>query len=82
MGFFSDLDFEIILLNLIMETLIVHPENKAQLNAIKQVLKAMKISFEKKEKPYNPEFVEKILQGDRDFAEGKYTKIDLDNLWK
>ncbi|KQM66400.1 hypothetical protein ASE74_08325 [Pedobacter sp. Leaf216] len=65
-----------------METLIVHPENKAQLNAVKQVLKAMKISFEKREKPYNPEFVEKILDGDRDFKEGKFTKIDLENLWK
>ncbi|MES2448706.1 MAG: DUF2683 family protein [Bacteroidota bacterium] len=65
-----------------METLIVHPENKAQLNAIKQVLKAMKISFEKKEKSYNPEFVEKILQGDQDFKEGKFKKIDLENLWK
>lgn len=43
-----------------METLIVHPENKAQLNAVKQVLKAMKISFEKEDKPYNPEFVAKI----------------------
>jgi hypothetical protein len=65
-----------------METLIVHPENKAQLNAVKQVLKAMKISFEKKEKPYNPEFVKKILQGDKDFKEGNFTKIDLESLWK
>ncbi|SFA56740.1 hypothetical protein SAMN04488511_116107 [Pedobacter suwonensis] len=65
-----------------METLIVHPENKAQLNAMKQVLKAMKISFEKEEKPYNPEFVEKILKGDQDFSERKFTKVDLDNLWK
>ncbi|SDG21454.1 hypothetical protein SAMN05421827_104152 [Pedobacter terrae] len=31
-----------------METLIVHPENKAQLNAVKQVLKAMTVSFEKR----------------------------------
>ena len=65
-----------------MERLIVHPENKAQLNAVKQVLKAMKISFEKKEQPYNPEFVEKILQGDKDFKEGNFTKVDLENLWK
>ncbi|MEH3116025.1 DUF2683 family protein [Pedobacter terrae] len=65
-----------------METLIVHPENKAQLNAVKHVLKAMKISFEKKEKAYDPEFVEKILQGDKDFKEGNFIKVDLDNLWK
>lgn len=65
-----------------MERLIVHLENKAQLNAVKQVLKAMKVSFEKKEQPYNPEFVEKILQGDKDFKEGNFTKVDLENLWK
>ncbi|WP_370630268.1 DUF2683 family protein [Pedobacter sp. D749] len=34
-----------------MKTLIVHPENKAQLNAVKQVLKAMKIPFEKEVNP-------------------------------
>lgn len=65
-----------------METLIVHPENKAQLNAVKQVLKAMKISFEKNEKPYNPEFVAKIKKSEQNFKEGKFTKIAIDDLWK
>lgn len=65
-----------------METLIVHPENKAQLNAIKQVLKAMKISFEKKERPYNPEFVEKIRESEEDFKAGRFKKIKTEDLWK
>nr|WP_315419723.1 DUF2683 family protein [uncultured Pedobacter sp.] len=65
-----------------METLIVHPENKAQLNAVKQVLKAMKISFEKEEKPYNPEFVAKIKKSEQNFKEGNFTKIAIDDLWK
>lgn len=65
-----------------METLIVHPENKAQLNAIKQVLKAMKISFEKEDRPYNPEFVTKIKKSEQNFKEGKFTKIAIEDLWK
>ncbi|MGO4878717.1 DUF2683 family protein [Pedobacter psychrotolerans] len=65
-----------------METLIVHPENKAQLNAVKQVLKAMKISFEKEEKPYNPEFVEKIQESDQNYRDGKFKIIKVDDLWK
>ena len=65
-----------------METLIVHPENKAQLNAVKQVLKAMKISFEKEDKPYNPEFIAKIKKSEQNFKEGKFTKIAIEDLWK
>ncbi|MCX2433281.1 MULTISPECIES: DUF2683 family protein [unclassified Pedobacter] len=65
-----------------METLIVHPENKAQLNAVKQVLKAMKISFEKEEKPYNPEFVAKIQESDQNYRDGKFKIIKVDDLWK
>ncbi|WP_293304777.1 DUF2683 family protein [Pedobacter sp. UBA5917] len=65
-----------------METLIVHPENKAQLNAIKQVLKAMKISFEKEDRPYNPEFVAKIKKSEQNFKEGKFSKIAIEDLWK
>ncbi|MFD2285666.1 hypothetical protein GJU39_08855 [Pedobacter petrophilus] len=65
-----------------METLIVHPENKAQLNAVKQVLKAMKISFERKEKPYNPEFVAKIQESDQNYKAGKFKIIKVEDLWK
>ena len=68
-----------------METLIIHPENKEQLTAVKAFLKALKISFEKKEKlddGYTEEFSDKILQGRSDIKDGKGIKIEIDALWK
>lgn len=65
-----------------METLIVHPENKEQLAALKSFMKAFKISFEEGKSPYDPEFVEMIQQGEQDLKEGKGIKVDIDNLWK
>ena len=65
-----------------METLIVHPENKTQLEAMKTFMKAFKISFEEEKSPYNPEFVKMIKQGDEDLKAGKGVKVDIDNLWK
>jgi Protein of unknown function (DUF2683) len=64
-----------------METLIVHPQNKEQLDALKAFMKALKISFEA-EKPYDPEFVAMVLQGDEDLKAGKGVTVDVDNLWK
>ena len=62
-----------------METLIVHPENKEQLSAVKAFLKALKISFEKKElENYNPEFVKMILDAKK---RGNYTTIDPKDIW-
>ncbi len=37
-----------------METLIVHPDNKKQLAALKTIMKAFKISFEVKKSSYSP----------------------------
>lgn len=66
-----------------METLIVHPANKEQLNALKAFMKAFKIAFkEEKEVVYKPEFVEMVLEGDRDIKAGKGAKVDIDDLWK
>ena len=46
-------------------------------------MKALKISFEEKDAgQYNPEFVSKIMKGDKDLKEGKGIKIGADNLWK
>jgi hypothetical protein len=64
-----------------METLIVHPQNKEQLDALKTFMKAFKISFEE-EKHYDPEFVAMVLKGDEDLKAGKGIKVDIDNLWK
>jgi len=65
-----------------METLIVQPKTKEQLTALKAFIKAMKIDFRSEKSPYNPEFVEKILQGREDIKNGKGVKIDTKNLWK
>ena len=60
---------------------IAHPTTADQINALKAVVKALKIKFEiAQEKPYNPDFVAKILQGDEDIKAGKGRKITLDEL--
>lgn len=60
----------------------VLPETLEQENALKTVIKALKIKFEiSKEKPYNPEFVEKIERGLKQAKEGKVTAIKTEDLW-
>ncbi|MDQ1139681.1 DUF2683 family protein [Pedobacter agri] len=65
-----------------METLIVHPKNEEQATALKAVMKVLKIDFETKESPYNPEFVKDILQAREDIKNGKGVKIAVEDLWK
>ena len=63
-----------------------YTEDASQIEAVKAFMKALKIKFEvSKDLPYNPEFVEKILQGDIDHKAGKGKKItmeELNSLWK
>ncbi|MBS1501986.1 MAG: hypothetical protein JST32_07990, partial [Bacteroidetes bacterium] len=63
-----------------METLIVHPGNKEQSDALKTFMKAFKIAFEEEKSVYDPEFVEMVKQGDKDLEAGKGVKVDIDNL--
>lgn len=69
-----------------MEILIVQPNSKKQLSAIKAVLKALDVSFKTGgESQYDQAFVDKILQGDEDFKAGKGKKMtleELNSLWK
>jgi len=66
-----------------MEAIIIHPKNKEQLNAVEAILKVLKVPFKKsKESPYNPEFVAKIKESKKNFSEGKYTTIKIEDLWK
>jgi ribosomal protein S20 len=65
-----------------MESLIVHPQNKEQLDALKTFMKAFKISFEEGKSDYDPGFVAMVLKGDEDLKAGKGVKVDIDNLWK
>ena len=63
-----------------------YTEDASQIEAIKSVMKALKIKFEiSKEKPYNSEVVAKINQSRQDYKEGKGTVIPIDvlhKLWK
>jgi hypothetical protein len=61
-----------------METLIFHPENKAQLNALKAIAKALKIKIEEKKDSYDPEFVKMIKKAEK---RGNYKTIDAKDVW-
>lgn len=66
-----------------MESLIVHPKDQKQLNAVKAILKALDVSFKRElSSPYNPEFVAKIKRGEKAAKAGKSVKVDVENLWK
>lgn len=55
---------------------IVQPTTKEQASAFKAFMQALKIKFEvSKEEDYNPEFVEKILESKRQYAQGKFTEV-------
>jgi signal recognition particle subunit SEC65 len=49
-----------------MEILTIRPQNNEQLEAIKSVLKVLKIPFQKEEDLYNPEFVKKIQKAEKE----------------
>ncbi|HEY4195466.1 MAG TPA: DUF2683 family protein [Mucilaginibacter sp.] len=56
-----------------MDALIVYPENKEQLIALKAVMKAMKISFEQKSEVYPPHVINGIKESLKEVEEGKLT---------
>jgi hypothetical protein len=58
---------------------------KKDFPVFQSLAKSLGFEIEEKEKPYNPEFVKEILQGEKDIAEGrgiKMTMEELNNLWK
>ena len=60
---------------------IVHPANEEQVNALKAFVKALKIKFEvTTEKAYNADFVEKIQNSKKEFEEGKFKRVEKDDL--
>ena len=66
-----------------MNTIIAHPGTSEQADALKAVMKALKIQFEETaDKPYNPEFVAKINESRQQAKEGKTVRIALDDIWK
>lgn len=69
-----------------MEAITIHPQNEEQLNALEIILKAMKVPFERnkavEKSPYDPDFEVKIKRSEKNFAEGKYTSIKIEDVWK
>jgi hypothetical protein len=61
-----------------------YTSDNTQIDAIKSVLKALKIKFEvvAKEKPYNPEFVSKIQESREQYKKGNFAVIKTEDLWK
>ncbi len=42
----------------------------------------MKVSFETKEKSYDPEFVEKIQESRKQFEKGDFEVIAVEDIWE
>jgi len=67
-------------------TLIVHPLDINQENVLRAFFETFKIKFEvTKEKPYNQNFVDMVLQAENGIKQGKGKKVtseEFDNLWK
>jgi hypothetical protein len=58
-----------------------HAENDSQIQAVKAVMKALKIKFTiSKETPYDPEFVAKIEESRKQSKEGKVSRVNQEDL--
>lgn len=65
-----------------MDTLIIKPKNKKDLKIITDIAKRFNADVRRTESPYNPEFVDKVLEADQQIKEGKFTAIKTEDLWK
>ena len=70
-----------------MEAIIVRPENKDELKALKDFLKSMKMRFssedaEIKRAVHNAEYTAKLKRAQSDLEEGRFRTISLDEIWK
>ena len=66
-----------------MESVIIHPENKEQLSALKAFAKALNLKFETNKSSYDPDFVAKIKESKKQVEEGKFVTLDPGKtLWE
>jgi len=56
----------------------MHPQNKEQLQVLKAIAKALKISVESKKSLYDPDFVAMIKSAEK---RGNYKEIDPNDIW-
>ena len=67
--------------------IIAHPSSDDKFEALKAFMKALKIKFEiaTTDKPYNPDFVDMVLDSEKEIKNGKGKKVSskgFDALWK
>jgi hypothetical protein len=61
--------------------IIAEPRNQEQLNVLKAFMNALKIEFKVAEKSeYNAEFVEKVLESQKQAASGKVTRVKKEDI--
>jgi hypothetical protein len=66
-----------------MAPLTIYPKTKEEEKVYLQLAKVLKSQINRETKaPYNPEFVKKILEGQKEIREGKGVKIKVGDLWK
>ncbi|MDD4190084.1 MAG: hypothetical protein PHI28_02025 [Mangrovibacterium sp.] len=76
-----------------MERITIHTRSKEQAALFEQLAKVLKVPFEKTKpeevserkkaiKRYGKNFVEKIEASEKNFNEGKYKTIKVEDLWK
>lgn len=59
-----------------MESLVVHPENAEQLEAVKVFLRALKVEFEPKEETLPPHVLEGIQRSIEQFENGETISLE------
>ena len=65
------------------EVFTAHPQTEKEASTLKAIMKALKIKFTiTKERPYNPDFVAKVLESRQQVNEGKTAKMELSDIWK
>jgi len=65
-----------------METITIKPKNKKDLKIILDLAKHLKAEVYRQDSPYDPEFVEKIMEGEKQFQKGEGVRMNLEDLWK
>lgn len=60
---------------------IAHPKTNDEVNALKSILKALKIKFEiSEENSYDSKFVDKVNTSKQQIIDGKYTDVKRQDL--
>lgn len=65
-----------------METVIAKPANKEQMDALKAVMKALKVEFTTEKEFYSPEFLAKVERAEEQIKSGKNRTVTAADIWK